>query len=178
MASTTYSDLNSIHNPATGTSPPASWGDQVRDNLEHLARPPGCFVERTATVSVSNNTITAIEFTAADGRDTDNFHSTVTNSDRITIPSGLGGWYHMVGQVTFASNSTGRRLARWRVNGADALPVLAAAPDPGGSTVLQCTGELLLSAGDYLQLVVLQTSGGALNVTAAWAAARKVAEST
>lgn len=29
-----YADLNTIHNPATGTSPPASWGDQVRDNFE------------------------------------------------------------------------------------------------------------------------------------------------
>lgn len=31
-----YADLNSIHNPATGTSPPATWGDQVRDNDEYL----------------------------------------------------------------------------------------------------------------------------------------------
>ena len=31
-----YSDLNGIHNPATGTSPPATWGDQVRDNDEYL----------------------------------------------------------------------------------------------------------------------------------------------
>jgi hypothetical protein len=33
-----WQDLNSIHNPATGTSPPASWGDQVRDNFEALPR--------------------------------------------------------------------------------------------------------------------------------------------
>lgn len=31
-----YVDLNTIHNPATGTSPPASWGDAVRDNFEHF----------------------------------------------------------------------------------------------------------------------------------------------
>ncbi len=29
-----YVDLNTIHNPSTGVSPPASWGDQVRDNFE------------------------------------------------------------------------------------------------------------------------------------------------
>jgi hypothetical protein len=31
-----YVDLNTIHNPATGTSPPASWGDQARDNDQYL----------------------------------------------------------------------------------------------------------------------------------------------
>ena len=28
-----YVDLNTIHNPATGTIPPATWGDQIRDNF-------------------------------------------------------------------------------------------------------------------------------------------------
>lgn len=31
-----YVDLNTIHNPSTGTAPPASWGDAVRDNFEHF----------------------------------------------------------------------------------------------------------------------------------------------
>lgn len=29
-----YDDLNNTHNPATGTNPPAAWGDQVRTNFE------------------------------------------------------------------------------------------------------------------------------------------------
>jgi hypothetical protein len=29
-----YVDLNTIHNPATGGVPPATWGDQIRDNFE------------------------------------------------------------------------------------------------------------------------------------------------
>lgn len=29
-----YADLNTLHNPSTGVAPPASWGDQVRDNFE------------------------------------------------------------------------------------------------------------------------------------------------
>lgn len=32
----TYVDLNTIHNPATGSVAPASWGDGVRDNDEDL----------------------------------------------------------------------------------------------------------------------------------------------
>ena len=32
-----WADLNTIHNPATGTAPPATWGDGVRDNFQFLA---------------------------------------------------------------------------------------------------------------------------------------------
>ena len=31
-----YADLNTLHNPSTGTAPPASWGDQVRDNFVYF----------------------------------------------------------------------------------------------------------------------------------------------
>ena len=31
---TPYVDPQTIHNPSTGASPPASWGDAVRDALE------------------------------------------------------------------------------------------------------------------------------------------------
>lgn len=31
-----YADLNTIHNPSTGAAPPATWGDQARDNDEYL----------------------------------------------------------------------------------------------------------------------------------------------
>jgi hypothetical protein len=31
-----YSDLNAIHNPSTGNSPPATWGDQVALNDDYL----------------------------------------------------------------------------------------------------------------------------------------------
>jgi hypothetical protein len=31
-----YTDINALHNPATNTSPPASWGDGVHSNFEWL----------------------------------------------------------------------------------------------------------------------------------------------
>lgn len=31
-----YVDLNTLHNPADGTSPPATWGDTARDNDDYL----------------------------------------------------------------------------------------------------------------------------------------------
>ena len=37
---TPYVDPQTVHNPTTGTSPPASWGDTVRDNQQYFSTPP------------------------------------------------------------------------------------------------------------------------------------------
>lgn len=57
-------DLNSLHDPVTGTSPPASWGDAIRDNF--LAAFPFApdvawqtWVPTLANVTVGNGTTTA-----------------------------------------------------------------------------------------------------------------------
>lgn len=39
-AQPSYVDLDTIHTPSGGGVPPATWGQQVRENLEFLARPP------------------------------------------------------------------------------------------------------------------------------------------
>lgn len=43
-----YADLQGVHNPATGSSPPAAWGDQARDNDEYLYN-RGPFICTSAT---------------------------------------------------------------------------------------------------------------------------------
>lgn len=52
-----YADLNTIHNPSTGVAPPASWGDQVRDNFEYfnsmLANGTGAWTTFTPNVNQS-----------------------------------------------------------------------------------------------------------------------------
>lgn len=160
-----YVDPQTVHNPATGTSPPASWGDTVRDDLEFLARTPGCVVARTATQSIADNTGTDILFTAADLRDTDAYHSTVTNTDQVVVPTGLGGWYAVSAQVDWAASSAGRRQVIVTVNGTG---VIAGRYPPVNAGVANETvsGEVLLAANDIVRLNVAQTSGGALTATA------------
>ena len=51
--------------------------------------------------------------------DTDGFHSTSSNTSRITIPSGKGGKYLLVAQTTFASNATGVRIWKIFKNGSE-----------------------------------------------------------
>lgn len=164
---TPYVDPQSVHNPATGTSPPASWGDTVRADLEFLVQPPSCRVSRIAALTVANATETAVPFTATDSWDSDAFHDTVTNNTRITIPTGLGGRYLLSANCFFDNGTTtGNYMLRWRLNGTTAISD-AMAPGASLGTRLSNTTVYALNAGDYVEVTVYQSSGGSLSLFAA-----------
>jgi hypothetical protein len=166
---TFYIDPQTIHNPATGTSPPASWGDSVRDGLEFCAKPPGAVVNRTATQSITSNTWTSIAFNATDLRDSDAFHDTATNNTRLTIPTGFGGWYEVGASVVFgvSTSATGRAM-RVLVNGATDYRLLQSVNHGGGTaTAWEGTASrpLLLSAGDYCEIQVWHSVSSNLDLS-------------
>ena len=162
---TPYIDPQTVHNPATGTSPPASWGDTVRDDLQYFSTPPSVKAVRTAVQSISNNTSTAIAFTAADEWDTDSFHSTTTNNTRVTVPTGLGGIYHIISAASFAADDASKRIAVLKLNGTTELLYDSRLAQNGGQCNLFTPLLTRLAAGDYLEVFVFQLSGAALNVT-------------
>jgi hypothetical protein len=94
MTTPPYVDPQDVHNPATGASPPAAWGDTVRDGLEFCAKRPGVVLDRTTTQSIANGT-TLVPIAFGSGttqRDTDDFHSETASNTRVVIPTGFGGW--------------------------------------------------------------------------------------
>lgn len=161
---TPYVDPQTVHNPATGTSPPAAWGDTVRDDLELLIQPPSVQAVRTAVQSVATSAWTSVDFTAADAWDTDGFHSTTSNSTRITIPVGLGGKYIVHPHVELAAG-TNTRAVRVLVNGATAYRLFDFYLSTSNVFVFASSLPLAISAGDYVELQVYQASGAALNLT-------------
>ena len=167
---TPYVDPQTVHNPTTGTSPPASWGDTVRDNQQLFSAPPSVKAVRTAVQSLANNTDTALAFTAADAWDTDSFHSTTTNNTRITIPAGLGGKYHLIGSVTFATAADSQRVVKIRLNGSTEIGLLNATGIGLGGWSCSVPIMYALAAGDYVELVCYQFSGVALNITGTFSA--------
>jgi hypothetical protein len=66
--------------------------------------------------AVSDSTLTAILFPSEDW-DTDGFHSTSTNTSRITIPSGKGGKYQITATAFLSANITGQMNLRIYKNG-------------------------------------------------------------
>jgi hypothetical protein len=168
---TPYIDPQTVHNPATGTSPPASWGDTVRDNQQFFSTPPSVKTRRTAVQSIPNNTFTAVAFTAADTWDTDGFHSTTTNNSRITVPAGLGGIYHVIGSVNFAAGADNTRLVKIQLNGSSDVTVYQGTNGVGGPAFAVSVPNMVqLAAGDYIELVCYQFSGSALSITATMSA--------
>jgi len=118
----------------------------------------GCSLYSTAGQSISTSTLTAVTF-ANEHIDTDSFHSTVTNTDRITIPSGKDGKYFIYGQVRYDTNSTGRRVAYIQLNNTTDLAVGEDTPGASTKTTVKTSIIYSLVAGDYVRLNTFQTQG-------------------
>jgi len=97
--------------------------------------------------------------------DTDAFHSTSTNTNRITIPSGKAGKYLFTFLVNFDGNATGRREYYLYKNGVSASIMDGSVTSVGA----QDTGLTFVAmddaiVGDYYNVSVWQNSGSSLNV--------------
>lgn len=113
--------------------------------------------------SVADVTLTALALDS-ERRDTDTIHDTVTNNTRLTCKT--AGQYAIAGGVRFASNATGFRQVSLRLNGTVYLATQAFPAVSGAVTQVGVATLEDLVVGDYLELVVYQSSGGALNVEA------------
>jgi hypothetical protein len=120
----------------------------------------GCRLGNTGDFNVSNNTFTAVTFDS-EAFDTDGFHSTSSNTSRITVPTGKGGYYRVYGSIQWANNATGQRQIALYKNGT----IVNFTQSFGNST--HRTGQFIASTinladGDYVELQGYQDSGGTL----------------
>ncbi len=125
----------------------------------------GCSLYKSAAQSIANDSSTTITWDS-ENYDTDSLHSTVTNTSRITIPTGKGGKWLFTGCMAFASNGTKVRRANLVVNGTTSyLPIAqqATAATDGDSTHGTFAWPLNLVAGDYVEMQAYQNSGGSLD---------------
>ena len=129
---------------------------------------PRCWAFHSTTQSLANNSWDPLSLDT-EGVDVGSMHSTVTNTSRITIPTGQGGYYAIVAQVGFALNSTGIRGVGIRLNGSSILhsQILPAYNTGAELHTIQASFHHTAAAGDYYEVVGFQTSGGALNVGSA-----------
>jgi hypothetical protein len=164
--------------------PAADLNTYVRDNTEYIkdslethgitsdATPQplksggyGCSLKTSGTVNLGDASDVQVQFDDEEWDDA-GFHSTVTNTARITIPTGGGGRYLFNGHVSFAANSTGRRELWFEVNGADEYNRVRHQPVSSVATAIQTVLELELVAGDYVVLRARQNSGETLTASA------------
>lgn len=126
--------------------------------------PQGALARRTTTQSIANATWTAISLDASEDFDPFGFHDTASNPSRFTVPTGWSGTYLLTGNSGITSGAGTVVQCGWALNGAN--PTLAAStyytPIGTGQTV-SSTVVQELSAGDYVELMVLHNQGGAQN---------------
>ena len=124
----------------------------------------GVGLRKSADQSISNATFVAITWNTEE-YDTDAFHSTSTNNERITIPTGKGGYYLIAGAIRFTANGTGNRGVELTVNGtAINYAFFQPSATSANSPVFPMSYIVKLNAGDYIELFVYQNSGISINV--------------
>lgn len=150
----------------------------VKGALDFILSPPRCLVYQTATSSTTNGASTVITFDT-EQYDTDTMHSTSTNTGRITATT--TGLYTVFGQVCMASNATGTRTLSLVKNGTTTVSNARLQSVIATNAYIDLEVDVQLTAGDYVELTMLQTSGGALSTVAGlgntWFSARWVANS-
>lgn len=98
--------------------------------------------------------------------DTASMHRTDVDTSRLTIAT--PGIYLLTANVTWESNGTGAREVNIRKNGTALIARVVQPGDAAANTTDQsATTVAKLAAGDFVEVVVRQNSGAALNILAA-----------
>ena len=126
----------------------------------------GCSISNTNTnVSIANNTNVKVAMNTEEF-DTDGFHDNSTNNTRITIPAGKAGTYLLTGSTFFDGHVTGERSDQIYKNNSE-IKATFTPPTGTANCGILVTAVVSLAVSDYVEFVIKQNSGGALN--SSWA---------
>lgn len=123
----------------------------------------GCRAWNSATQSIGSGSTVNITFDT-NIFDTDGYHSTSVNTSRITIPSGLGGFYTFVATIAMPVAAINNCAMFFSKNGTvisdgGRFQTTGASSSPTVNGVFQWNAV----AGDFFEVGLFQDSGGSLN---------------
>ena len=122
---------------------------------------PAARVTRTSAQSIPHSLNTSLAFDQ-ERYDTAGVHDNTTNNSRLTAP--VTGIYAVTAQFTWGGSAgAGSRFAGVMKNGST---LIARSQELAGDDDENITTQALLAAGDYVEVQVLQTSGGTLPIAA------------
>jgi len=122
----------------------------------------GCSLNNSATFSISNNVDTTLTFDT-ELFDTNGFHSTSSNTDRITIPTGYAGKYLLLFSGRYSGTAAGTRNFTLFKNGSKLLDYYDMGGFSGSLTNITRSVILDLAVGDYITIKTFQNSGSTLD---------------
>jgi len=140
---------------------------QTQSDTKYVAKSttPAFRLKQTVVQSIPHNTNAFLLFNSED-LDTEDGHSTVTNTSRYTAT--VAGWYNVRGNYQSAHNITGNRLAFITKNGTITVAQTGrSASSTSNSMGLEVSGLVYLNGTtDYIEVGCFQSSGAALNTNA------------
>ncbi len=119
----------------------------------------GVRVKGSSNQTIANTTYTILPFNQ-ETYDTSNFHDTSTNNSRLTIPSGLSGYYYIYANLNWNGSTSGYRRQQIYKNGSTSVFEVDITFSQDIWMNVHSSTTLYLSATDYLEMRVYQTSGG------------------
>jgi len=121
----------------------------------------GVSVSNSTNKSCANSTYVQITWDT-EQYDTSSFHSTVSNTSRITMPS--TGKYLISGISSFEANGTGARFLFYYLNGALTARIFCVGQQGSGTEPgISFAHVISFNANDYIEFYAYQTSGVSLN---------------
>lgn len=121
----------------------------------------GVRVFKSSSQSISNSTVTDLTFDS-ETFDTDAFHSTSSNTDRLTVPAGKAGKYLVIAKMSFNGGVNGIRQVFIYKNTTE-IEVLTW-QNTSNSNADMCLSTIVdLAVADYVKMVCWQNNGGSLN---------------
>lgn len=129
----------------------------------------GWLIYKNATQSIANSSSVFMTW-ENETYDTNGYHSTSTNTSRATIPAGKAGKYLLATNIGWANGTTGERYVYIWKNGAGVTGAdNSNSRNSFGNSSPQTQNVITvmdLAEGDYVEVRVVQSSGGSLNTTA------------
>lgn len=137
---------------------------ELEDHLNRRldTRTPGVRARRTGGINLASGGAGTAVLWDTEDYDTDDFHSNTTNTSRLTVPAGLAGTY-MVG-YSVNTLAGGGYVQAWVAQNGSATRFGWQQHDNSAANGIGLAGSdfLYLAAGDYVECVMFQNSGGIL----------------
>ena len=123
----------------------------------------GCRLKGSNNIAIASSTYTILTWNQ-ETYDTNSFHDNVTNNSRITIPSGLSGYYYIYANLNWNGGTSGYRRQQFYKNGSTSIFETDFAFSQDIWWNVNPSTVLYLTAGDYLELRVYQTTAGSRTI--------------
>lgn len=140
-------------------------------SINTLKTPPYAVLWNSINQSIPDSTVTAVTFNREDFKSPAGVHSNTVSPSQFSAP--ISGLYQVSVSIPWQLNATGIREVTFRINNTTSWAGVRT-PSTSGIILVQSATHLIpLIAGDWVEVMVYQSSGVALNIDSSYATGQR-----